>query len=178
MRKERRGDCFAILVVSFSVIMSVEAYRIRFFKFVTEVWEDLTSVTIFMDSTSDIGEIKWVQSSYVPEGYTVSEENYHALSLEVVYVNEQGRKIYYMQEALTASQYIFDTEGIEVNTIEIVGQNVATFVNKGTAQVIWYDDQCIYSFMSKCDPKELLKMAESILQKNEKEVSQNPPSIR
>jgi hypothetical protein len=41
-------------------------------------------------------------------------------------------------------------------------------VNKGTAQLYWYDDFSIFSLIGKVDDPELIKMAESIIEKAKK----------
>ncbi|MEF9921454.1 MAG: hypothetical protein RR769_00950 [Anaerovoracaceae bacterium] len=42
-----------VLSMAFGTVMSVEAYRIRFFEFVTTVWEELTSIVIGSEDNAD-----------------------------------------------------------------------------------------------------------------------------
>ncbi len=65
-----RQTAAAILIVvslSFSCLMTVEAYRAKFIEIVTEVFYDLTHFTFFSSWSEDMG-LGGIEFSYLPDG--------------------------------------------------------------------------------------------------------------
>ena len=65
-----------VLVLLFSTVMSVEAFRTRFFEMIIEIYRDLTSIMFIADEPSEI-DFQVKKPSYIPEGYVVTEEERH-----------------------------------------------------------------------------------------------------
>ena len=59
----------AILTVSFSCLMCVEAYREKFIQVITEIFEDLTQYS-FSSSHAEKTEFSEITFDYLPEGMT------------------------------------------------------------------------------------------------------------
>lgn len=156
----------AVLTVSFSVIMSVEALRTQLFEFVTNVWEELTSITIYKNGTEDADEIIFSEPSYIPAGYEVSEQHCSDESIITIYLNEEGKDIFYVQDVLMAGEYIYDTENTLSTQKTINDQEITIVSNKGTNHIFWHNENYFYSISSQCSLEELLRMTESIIQKN------------
>ena len=64
-----------VLTLSFGTVMSVEAYRVRFFNIVMEVWEELTSIVVSSDENADLDKLIPISPTYIPDGYKVAESN-------------------------------------------------------------------------------------------------------
>lgn len=151
------------LTLTFGTVMSVEAYRIRFFEFVTEIWEELTSVVIHSNDNADHDKIVTVSPSYIPNGYTVLEETNSQYENTIIYADEEGTEIYYSQTLLTQGEAILDTENTAIQTTLIGSQEVSLITNKGITQIYWHDSFSSFSLVGKIGESELLKMAESII---------------
>lgn len=153
------------LSIAFTTTMSVEAYRIRFFEFVTTVWEELTSIVIGSSENADHDTLMPIEPTYIPVGFAVSDQQSDQYENTTLYLNEDGFEIHYAQRLTTQSEFIFDTEGVESNQIFIDTQEVHIISNKGIVQLYWTDNFYVYSLISRIDDSELLKMAESIIKK-------------
>lgn len=151
------------LSIVFGTVMSVEAYRIRFFEFVTEVWEELTSIVIHSNNNADHDTLMPIIPSYVPAGYSIIEQMSDKYENTIIYSNENGFEIYYSQRMLSQSEFILDSEDAKTKKIMIGSQETYLIVNKGTTQLYWYDDFSVFSLIGNLDETELIKMATSII---------------
>lgn len=154
-----------VLSMAFGTVMSVEAYRIRFFEFVTIVWEELTSIVIGSEENADHDVLIPVDPTYIPQGFEVVDRQSDQYENTIRYLHEDGVEILYSQQLTTQSEFIFDTKDIEPNRIMIGSQEVYTLLNKGTTQLYWNDNFNFYHLISRSNESELLKMAESIIKK-------------
>jgi len=151
------------LSMAFGTVMSVEAYRVRFFEFVTEIWEELTSIVIHSDENADHDALTPISPSYIPEGYSVLEQTSDKYENTIIYSNANGLELYYSQRMATQSEFILDSEDIEPQNIRIGSHEGYLIVNKGTVQLYWYDGFNIFSLIGNLDETELIKMATSII---------------
>ena len=155
--------------IAFATAMSVEAYRVKFFEIVTEVWEEFTSI-IFKskDHINDNNKLIPAIPEYIPKGFSILEESTSEHLYRVIYINENNREILYEQRALSYGEIILDTENIKTETMEIGNQKITLFVNKGVNQIYWDDSSYSYTLISSINKDEIIKMAKSILEKNKK----------
>lgn len=152
-----------ILLVAFGTVMSVEAYRVRLFEFVTQVWEELTSIMIHSSENADYDILIPISPSYIPEGYNILEQTSDKYENTVIYYNENGFEIYYSQRMATQSEIILDSEDIEPKKIMIGLQEGYIIVNKGIVQLYWHNEFGVFSLIGNLDESELIKMAEHIV---------------
>lgn len=151
-----------ILSLTFGTIMSVKAYRIRFFKFITQVYEELTSIVVHSDENADYDTLVLVSPTYIPDGYSILEQTSSEYKYSIIYCNVDGAEIYYLQKLSSQSEFIFDTETVEPKEIAIGTHKGYVIINKGVTQIYWYDDFNVYSLIGSLDESEIIKMAESI----------------
>ena len=156
---------FLMTTVFLVTVLSVEAYRIRFFEFITTVWQEFTSVTIYSNDNVELDILTPVESSYVPQGYKVYERKINQYENVIIYIDVDGREIYYAQQLATQSEYIFDSENVNTEIMEIGEQLLYCLENKGIIQLYWYDKSHIYSMIGQIEQVELIKMAENIITK-------------
>jgi hypothetical protein len=152
-----------VLTLSFGTVMSVEAYRVRFFNIVTEVWEELTSIVVSSDENADLDKLIPISPTYIPDGYKVAESNSNQYENTVIYTDDAGNEIYYAQNLLTQGEEIRDTENAEISTVTLDGQKVMVVKNKGVTQIYWNDRACAFSLISNIGEEELLHMAKAVI---------------
>lgn len=146
--------------------LSVDAYRAKFFEIVMEVFPELTSIRTAPKDPSVEREFEPVEPGYVPEGYEVEERTLTWGSLTITYENISGVEIYYRQSKLASGEVILDTEEADITNIEIKGINLTVIAKGGCYMFYWFDDWNQYLLIGEVDRNELLKMAESIIEKN------------
>lgn len=151
--------------LAMGTIMSVEAYRLKFFKLIREVWHEFTSIHINVDDIDSIGTLVPEQPTYIPEEYSILESQMSEYAQTVIYTDANGNEINYNQHVVTQSVYLFDTENAETETKVINDQTVNIISNKNTIQVYWFDDIHFFAIVGNIDKNELIRMAESIILK-------------
>lgn len=155
--------CVIAISVIFATTMSIEAYRERFIEKIIEVLEDFTSITFDIDEDVIVEELVSIAPGYVPEGFSVYEEETYTGAYLVRYKNEEDVEINYEQSIAAGAQVLLDTEGVEVEYININNQSVMIYTNKGFNQLFWDDELYMYYIISSIDRNELIEMAESII---------------
>lgn len=149
--------------LTFAATMSVEAYRVRFFEIVTQIWEQLTSITISSNENAGSDTLIANEPFYIPNDYTVNERKKDEYEYAITYVNSAGNKIFYSQLLLTQGESIIDTEGITIEVIVIDDVSVNCIENKGVTQLYWNDFQCSYYIVGSVQRSELICMAQSTI---------------
>lgn len=150
------------LMLTFGTVMSVEAYRIRIFEFVTDVWDELTSIIIQSDENAEYDTLVLVSPTYIPKGYSILEQTSSKYKNSIIYSDEHDNEIYFLQKLSSQSEFIFDSENVEVKEINIGTNKGHMIVNKGVTQLYWYDNFNTYTLVGTLDQNEIIKMAESI----------------
>ncbi|MFA7533077.1 MAG: DUF4367 domain-containing protein [Tissierellaceae bacterium] len=148
--------------IAFATTMSVEAYRVKFFEVVIEVWEEFTSM-IFKNN-KNINDRKLIPAvpEYTPKGFSILEENINDYVYSIIYVNENNEEIFYEQRIISQGEVLLDTENIEVETIEVDNQAIILFTNKGVNQIYWSDDSYSFTLISTINIEELITITKNI----------------
>ncbi len=160
---KRVAVIFLIFVtIAFATTMSVEAYRVKFFEVVIEVWEEFTSM-IFKNN-KNINDKKLIPAvpEYTPKGFSILEENINDYVYSIIYVNENNEEIFYEQRIISQGEVLLDTENIEVETIEVDNQAIILFTNKGVNQIYWSDDSYSFTLISTINIEELITITKNI----------------
>lgn len=161
---KRVAIIFLIFIsIAFATTMSVEAYRVKFFEIVIEVWEEFTSIIFKSKESIDDRKLIPVNPIYIPDDFKIIEEDTNHYEHFIYWENDYGVEIMFEQAKITSNAIINDTEGIEIEKIFIEEQEVIYFTNKNVHQLYWNDSNYIYTIVSSYDKKELIKMAESII---------------
>jgi len=154
------------IIIAFATTMSVEAYRVKFFEIVIEVWEEFTSMIFKSNENSNDNKLIPAIPEYIPKGFSIFEENINDHMYGVIYIDGNNEEIFYEQRVLSYGEIILDTENIEDETIEIDNQTIILFTNKGVNQIYWSDDSYSYTLISGIRKEEIIGMAKSILERN------------
>lgn len=153
------------ITIAFATTISVEAYRVKFFEIVTEVWEEFTSIIFRSKDYINNNQLIPAIPEYIPKGFSILEESISDHLYRVIYTSENNREILYEQRALSYGEIILDTENIEIETMEIGNQKVTLFINKGVNQIYWDDSYYSYTLIYSINKDEIIEMARSILEK-------------
>lgn len=168
IRFSKKAASFLLLfgLLFFIGCMSVKATRKMLIDFVQKIYSDCTDYMYNLKEGVD-GEFHLIEPDYIPEGYTESErEEIFDRGIYIYYATEDGSKeIEYNQVVADGLTVMLDTEGAIIKKKEINGIDVEYFTNKGIGYVHWTKGNCYYRLMGSADVKELLKMAESIIEK-------------
>lgn len=161
----KRAAAILLVIISITLLttMSVEAYRVRFFQIITEIFEEYTSIRFESEEGVSDRSLIEVNPEYIPEGFSILEKDLDDYGNRIIYRNTNDEEIIYDQMLISNGQIIFDTEGVEVETMELGDQKITYFTNKGVSQIYWNDDLYMYTFHSTIDMEELIEMAKSIL---------------
>lgn len=165
MQIKKIAAIFIITIsIVFSGIMSVEAYRIRFFNMIKEVWSELTSIVFWSDSSTNIYDFVPVSPLYIPNGYEILEQWQNEYENVIIYSDKNTNEIVYNQRAVTQSEYIFDSEGTEIKVINMNNIQVNVLTKNDITQVYWTDEKSVF-FISGKDKNDIIRMVESIIKK-------------
>lgn len=165
MQIKKIAAIFIITIsIVFSGIMSVEAYRIRFFNMIKEVWSELTSIVFWSNNSTNVYDLEPVSPLYIPNGYEILEQSENEYKNVIIYSDKDKNEIVYNQQAVTQSEHIFDSEDTETEVINMNNIQVNILTKNSVTQVYWTDEKSIF-FISGKDKNEIIKMVESIIKK-------------
>ncbi|HBF5457062.1 TPA: DUF4367 domain-containing protein [Clostridioides difficile] len=138
---KRTAIVFLIVLASlFTITMSSEALRSRFFELVIRVYEDLTSF-VFSTNEEDNLSLKNKESEYIPKGF---KEVDRVDDFVITYKNDENIEIQYVTDKISSNSIILDTENAKVKDIFVNGYK-AKYIRKGTfLQLFWNDNNFIY----------------------------------
>lgn len=153
--------------LSFSVLMSVDAYREKFIETVTEALYDLTHFSFFSTWSGNVkmGDIAF---HYLPDGMVEIDRVYDEdnLSRIICFEDTEGRRLQINQQVVTDKtdyEAILDTERADVIKTTISG-NEAVLVAKGEwSALMWLDDPFVLWAAGELTPAELTQVAENIV---------------
>ncbi len=155
-----------LLCVALTTTMSVEAFRIRFFEIITEVWDEITSYIFENDNELINEKLIPIESDYIPKGYDIVEKRITEYVQRIFYQDNDKKEIIYEQKLISSNSIIVDTENSVIEYIKISNQEVSVLENKGIYQVYWYDELYTYVLIGDIEKQELLLMTKSIIKKN------------
>ena len=156
----------AILTVSFSCLMCVEAYREKFIEVITEIFEELTqfSFSSFRTEKTELNEITF---DYLPDDMSETYRTYNSETLvqSIYFEDMEGRRLTIDQDIMTndkQSTVILDTEDADVSTIALNGHE-ATLIVKGKHTILmWENDDFVMLVSGDFPPDKIIRVASGI----------------
>lgn len=155
-----------VIMLNTVLVVSVEAYREKFFEIIQTVTERFTSFFVEVDDDAPVTEFVPIEPPYIPEGFELIEQFSDAISHMVIYLNEDGQEIYYEQAIITDGEHRIDTEDASEQVIEIENCTAYIVVKNGTTQILWIDGPCIFQIISNTDYETVIAIAEQIIKNN------------
>lgn len=158
--------CVCILLsVSGVVLLSVDATRIAIFNAIIEWNEEFTSFQ-FADTGGAEVVNGFRRPSYLPEGYTEKEAEFHEISAFLVYENSDGNLIIVNEQLAEASTTAIDNERHEYSEITVNGVKAYLFkaMAEDDAHIILLEERgIVYTVLADIDIDELIRIAGSLV---------------
>lgn len=154
-----------VITLNTVLVVSVEAYREKFFEIIQTVTEKFTSFFIDADDDAPVTELVPIDPPYIPDGFDMIEQFSDAVSYTVIYLNEEGQEIYYVQSRVVDGEAHIDTEDAELQVIQIQGCVVYVVRKNDTTQLCWIDGDYEFLIISNTDYESIIAVAEEIIKK-------------
>jgi len=155
----------AIVIVLATVTLSIPNVRAAISEFIIEVYDKYSHIFFENDNYDDNNHSEEFISyapTFIPDGFEVTFENYDD-SVLIEYENQLGdQMISYIQQYKDDLSAYINTEGVQLEEIIVNGFSAYYYSNKGTQNLLWYDDHYYYRLSSTLDKEMLVKIAESI----------------
>ena len=151
----------AILVAAAVLLLAGCAiiYRDEIREFVTDIREFFVKID-FEDGENESRAIDEIyELTYVPEGYTLTQQDITRMRVQYVYKTTENYKIKFIQQSLDASNFYVDIEHSDNVIIEIGDYTIYSRKTNGTYYYLWNDGKYalhVYSSMELSDSELML----------------------
>lgn len=156
----------AILTVSFSCLMCVEAYREKFIEVITEIFEELTRYSF---SSSHTEKMEWgeITFDYLPDGMFEVDRTHNSETLDQsIYFEDSAERWFYVSQEIMVkgkqSTMILDTEDADVSTTDLNGYKATLIVKGEHTTLMWEDDVSVMLISGDFPSDEIIKIASGI----------------
>lgn len=154
-----------MLLVLGSVVMTVEAVRVRVLNFIMNVEPEYTSFELKGNDKSGSAIVDWHKAyvpTFIPAGYEVSGVSTGQFEKSIEFKNKQGLLITYM-ELSESSKPQLDTENAStIKTININGYEGKLIVKDSLVTVIWPMNDHMYIIRGQIKEETAVKIAEGV----------------
>lgn len=164
----KRAACVAVIIaVATAAIFSVEAIRVAFLDFVTNIFEKFSVVEpVNVDETPLVIEDIYV-ITYGLSGYSVIKEINSELINCISYSNGDETIDYFQYVKHKFSNILWNTEDTLVNEIYINGKQAIYYIdNNDFKTIIWDNGDYIFVICANIDSEMLINIAESVKKVN------------
>ncbi|MGF7060271.1 DUF4367 domain-containing protein [Brassicibacter mesophilus] len=153
-----------VLTVVFASTMSVKAWRVKLFNTIINIFEKFSEVRYEgVDKSADkIEDNTFYAPKYMPTGFNTEKEDINFFGQLIIYKNKNGEEIVFEQYKLENRKMIMDTEGTELESMNINGFEGYFYSNKGINNIFWDDGYYGFVISSSINKEEIIKIAESI----------------
>ncbi len=152
--------CAAFIVVFAVSVVSVDAFRLRFLEWLTNIHESHSSLKI---NTSSSTYYDMIHADYMAEGYKLTNYNNYGDLIEIYYSNNINNvKIYVYLDYFTFNT---DSENTLSEDVYINGDKGLYQKKELTSTIFWYNGEksyCISTNDIQITKDELVKIAQSI----------------
>lgn len=150
-----------VIMLNTVLVLSVEAYRERFFEIIQTVTERFTSFFVEVDDDAPVTEFVPIEPPYIPEGFEEIERFADDFVIEIVYSNGD-QEICYSQIKAGAGVTYIDTEDAGTERVRIGAQEVYVISEDNMITVYWACDGSEFLLISNAARDQILAVAESI----------------
>ena len=167
----RRAAIFLIVIISGFALttLSVEAFRLRLFNFVTEIKDQYTKIE-FKENSGPYEESTGLElentlfPGYMPMDYTLTESQEFG-TMRIMHFSNNGGKVIEIAQSPIGTSFQVDTENAVTSEVEI-NNGKGILVEKGNVRtLIWTIDQTAIYIIGEINEAEIIKIAESITAK-------------
>lgn len=152
-----------IIVISSTVLLSVEATRNYIFNAIIKWQEDHFSIE--HNDSNEALTTGIIKPSYLPEGFEEISSNTTNEIVRIIYQNKNGMKIIFKQYSSLSTNTLADYEDKKYTSIKINGQDAYLFEateSEKTNILIWESNETIFNITAEVKTAELILIAESI----------------
>lgn len=151
-----------VIMLNTVLVVSVEAYREKFFEIIQTVTERFTSFFVEVDDDAPVTEFVPIEPPYIPEGFEEIERFVDGFVIEIVYSNGD-QDICYSQIKAGAGVMYIDTEDARTERIQIGAQEVYVITEDNMITVYWVCDGSEFLIISNAACDQILAVAENII---------------
>lgn len=159
----KRAACIAaaVLIVSSTAIMSVDALRNAFIDFIVSVYEKFSIIFTEDKKAPEIIE-EIYNITYDLNDYTIDYHEYNEIFRNTVYVKDDY-VIDFSQYIKSAYDLLINTENAETIAIDLNGNEAVYFYdNHNYSHIIWDNGDYIIDISSNLDKNKLINIAKSV----------------
>lgn len=164
----RRAAIFLIVIISGFALttLSVEAFRLRLFNFVTEIKDQYTKIDIkenggHQEESNELHLENTFYPEYMPGDYTLTESQEFGTMRIMHFSNKEGKVIEISQSPIGTSFQV-DTENAVTTEVEINNAKGILVVKSDIRSLIWTIDQTALYVTGEINKAEIIKIAENI----------------
>lgn len=150
-------------LVTFSSLMTVEAYREKVIEVITQVFHEFTDYHFVSSSADDT--LPSVIFGYVPEGMEQTKCKIDDARSHFIYEASDGTYFELRQQLVTVdSNYEkrVDTEDAEIERFDINGDEAVSMTKYGETTIIWNNQNAVYTLYSNMELSELQEIARQL----------------
>lgn len=150
-----------LTIISGATIFSVQACRVKFLNFITEITQIDTNIN-FMDKNSkgDSYSNDYITLDYIPDGFKL--ESSTGDNRQLVLVFKKADKGFRITINEVDSSLSIDTEKADIRKFMINGNEAMYSTNNNINILVWHDENFVYRLSGNLEEKELIKIAEKI----------------
>ncbi len=162
---KRVAAILAVLLALFAALMGASAWRMEFFRFVEEKFEEYS--IMFYDplrgeaKSAEVSHFLVYRPTYIPEGFELTKE-FSNERVQLRYDNSNDKYISFTQFPLGNTDLRANTEGIEVKPLKFQGYDAFYYQNLGDYSLMWDDGNYSFTVSSNTDWETVLRVAESV----------------
>ncbi len=163
----KRVACYVVVVLTclFVTVFSVKALREPFISFVVRTYEKFTSIFVDKDTVEPRAastDFEIMLPTYIPEGYEMEEIVRDADVCMCLFVNDNGKEIFFTQHFNDSALTTIDTEKVIYEQIIINSVDGLFYTNKDISCIVFGNEKYSFNISGDLSKKELIKIAESI----------------
>lgn len=170
--KRKRLVLVAIILSIFASVLSISSAREAVFGFFIRIYDSFTEIifnrnideqpeTTAVLPTSSENDAAMVPT-LLPEGYQKTDQLEAGGTLQIIYTNPAGDELIYERQISDTRQLIIDTEGVQIDEIQINNIKGFFYTKKNVQNLVWQEGPYIFMIYGKITKEELLNIAESI----------------
>ena len=157
----------AVGILSFSGLMTVEAYREKVIEVVVQVFHELTDYR-FVSEASDTAqsvELPEITFQYIPDGMEKTEDIIRGRSRNLRYEAMDGSFFELTQTFIiedSSYEIVLDTEDADTEEFYIGDSEAISNTKNGVTTILWTKDHVFYTLFGSIDQADLKIIAEKI----------------
>jgi hypothetical protein len=159
----------SVLILSVSLISSVDAIRVKFLNLFIETNEDYSKITIGDDSNSgsmntlknDVALKNCYIPGFIPKGFNIENIIKQNEKTIMVFKDTNSNSLVFEQSSDLNADYMVDTENAEIETIEIQGWEAMVITKDRIITILWDNNEMMFNVSGQMPIEEVVKFCEN-----------------